>query len=126
MELHSFRSWRNNPTCSMWGFMAAVALVAGTIITVSIQRQIRLSEASLAGGKRGTRGQILSVEAEFRHRGDLQPPLPWVSLLPFVCKGALVCQPLSCGSDSGESPAWFAARGKCINFILIYLIVRPF
>lgn len=106
--------------------MSAAALAAGTVITISIQRQIRLSEASPAGGERGTRGQILSVEAEFRHRGDLQPPLPWVSLLPFVCKGTLVCHPLSCGSDTGESPAWFAARGKFMNFILIYLGFRPF
>lgn len=62
------------------------SLVAGTVITINIQRQKRLSKASLAGGERGTRGQILGVEAEFRHRGDLQPPVPWVSLLPPMCQ----------------------------------------
>lgn len=98
-----FQELEEQPHINM-GFISVIALVAGTVITINIQRQRKLSKASLAGGERGTRGQILSVEAKFRHRGDLQPPFLWVSASPRVPSPPRAANPCPVGQTLPKFP----------------------
>lgn len=79
-------------------------MVAGTGITIAIQRQTQPSEAAPAGGERGAGGQIWGVEAELRHRGDLQPPLPWVSASPRVPSPPRAASPCPVGQTLPKFP----------------------